>query len=245
MTALDGGSVPTARRIDLNADLGEGVTDDAGLLGVVTSANVACGFHAGDHAVMRTVCEGAATQGVVVGAQVSYRDRDGFGRRPMDVAADVLADWVAEQVEALRVAARAAGIDVAYVKPHGALYHRVVDDHEQARAVLEGSGDLPVLGLPGSALLDLAGQQGRTVVPEGFPDRGYTPDGRLVPRTEPGALVHGADEVAAHALALVATGSVRTVCVHGDSPGAVRTAYAVRRALQEAGHEVRAWLDGS
>jgi UPF0271 protein len=245
MTALDGDSVPTARRIDLNADLGEGVTDDAGLLEVVTSANVACGFHAGDEAVMRAVCEGAAGRGVVVGAQVSYRDREGFGRRPMDVAADVLAAWVAEQVEALRGAARAAGIEVAYVKPHGALYHRVVDDQEQAVAVLEGSGDLPVLGLPGSALLHLAGEQGRTVVPEGFPDRGYTPEGRLVPRTEPGALVHGAEAVASQALALVATGSVRTVCVHGDSPGAVDTARAVRRALQDAGHDVRPWLDRS
>jgi UPF0271 protein len=162
----------------------------------------------------------------------------------MDVAADVLAAWVAEQVEALRGAARAAGIEVAYMKPHGALYHRVVDDPEQAEAVLEGSGDLPVLGLPGSALLHLADARGRTVVPEGFPDRGYTPEGRLVPRTEPGALVHGAEAVASQALALVATGAVRTVCVHGDSPGAVDTARAVRRALQDAGHDVRTWLDG-
>jgi UPF0271 protein len=244
MTASDGGSEPTPRRIDLNADLGEGVTDDAGLLEVVTSANVACGFHAGDDVVMRAVCDGAAVRGVVVGAQVSYLDREGFGRRAMDVAAEVLVEWVAEQVGALRDAARAAGVEVAYLKPHGALYNRVVDDEEQARAVLAGSDDLPVLGLPGSALLRLASQQGRQVVPEGFPDRGYTADGRLVPRSEPGALVHGAEAIAARALVLAASGSVHTVCVHGDSPGAVETARAVRRALVEAGHDVRAWLDG-
>jgi UPF0271 protein len=233
----------TGRRIDLNADLGEGVTDDAGLLEVVTSANVACGFHAGDDAVMRAVCEGAAARRVVVGAQVSYLDRDGFGRRPMEVATEVLTGWVAEQVGMLRDAARAAGVEVAYLKPHGALYHRVVDDEDQAQAVLAGSGGLPVLGLPGSALLRLAAGEGRTTVPEGFPDRAYTEEGRLVPRTDPGALVHGADEVAARAVALAASGSVRTVCVHGDSPGAVRTAHAVRRALVDAGHDVRPWLD--
>jgi UPF0271 protein len=240
----DGAPAP-GRPIDLNADLGEGVTDDTGLLAVVTSANVACGFHAGDATVMRIACQGAADRGVVVGAQVSYRDRDGFGRRAMDVAADLLADWVAEQVEALTRAATSAGIEVAYVKPHGALYHRVVDDEEQAEAVLRGSGGLPVLGLPGSALLRLAESLGRLVVPEGFPDRGYTPDGRLVPRTEPGALVHDVDEVAANAVALAAAGSVRTVCVHGDSPGAVTTAHAVRRALLGAGHDVRPWLESS
>jgi UPF0271 protein len=234
---------PGGRGIDLNADLGEGVTDDAGLLAVVTSANVACGFHAGDADVMRAVCEGAAALGVVVGAQVSYRDREGFGRRPMDVAADLLAEWVAEQIGTLAEIAGRAGTRVAYVKPHGALYNRAADDEDQAAAVLRGSDELPVLGLPGSALLRLAAAQGRDVVPEGFPDRGYTPEGRLVPRTEPGALVHGADRVAANAVALAEAGVVRTVCVHGDSPDAVASAQAVRRALLAAGHPVRPWLD--
>ena len=231
------------RRIDLNADLGEGVTDDAGLLAVVTSANVACGFHAGDADVMRAVCDSAARSGVVVGAQVSYLDRDGFGRRPMDVAADVLAAWVAEQVAALRQAAAAAGIEVAYLKPHGALYNRVADDPDQAAAVLDGSDDLPVLGLPDSSLLRIAAARGRTVVPEGFPDRGYTAAGRLVPRGEPGALVDGAERVAANAVALARAGRVRTVCVHGDTPGAVLTAATVRRALDAAGYEVRPWRE--
>jgi 5-oxoprolinase (ATP-hydrolysing) subunit A len=231
------------RRIDLNADLGEGVTDDARLLEVVTSANVACGFHAGDADVMRAVCEGAARAGVVVGAQVSYLDREGFGRRPMDVAGDVLAAWVAEQVAALGEAAAAARITVAYLKPHGALYNRVADDPDEAAAVLAGSGDLPVLGLPGSSLLRLAEARGRVVVPEGFPDRGYTADGRLVPRGEPGALVDGAEQVAANAVALARAGVVRTVCVHGDSPGAVVTAGTVRQALEAAGYEVRPWWE--
>jgi UPF0271 protein len=237
MSALPG----PPRRIDLNADLGEGVTDDAGLLAVVTSANVACGFHAGDATVMRAVCEAAAEQDVVVGAQVSYLDREGFGRRPMDVDGDLLADWVAEQVATLVDIGRGAGAEVAYLKPHGALYHRVVDDDEQAAAVLRGSGTLPVLGLPGSALLRMAEGLGRVVVPEGFPDRAYTPSGRLVPRTEPGALVDGADQVAANAVALAAAGTVRTVCVHGDSPDAVRTAHAVKAALVAAGYDVRPW----
>lgn len=238
-------SPPVPRRIDLNADLGEGVTDDEALLAVVTSANVACGFHAGDALVMRMVCERAAAGGVVLGAQVSYLDREGFGRRHMDVTSVVLTAWVAEQVGQLTEIAVAAGVQVSYVKPHGALYNRVADDEEQAAAVLEGSGDLPVLGLPGSALLRLAEAQRRVTVPEGFPDRRYTPEGRLVPRSEPGALVHAAHEVAANAVALAGTGQVHTVCVHGDSPGAVATARAVRRALEAASYELRPWVDGA
>ena len=228
-------------RIDLNADLGEGVTDDDALLAVVTSANVACGFHAGDEAVMRAVCERAVSLGVAVGAQVSYADREGFGRRPMDVGHDLLADWVAEQVALLSGIAAAAGTAVTYVKPHGALYNRVADDAGQAAAVLAGSGTLPVLGLPDSALLRLAHRAGREIVPEGFPDRGYTDEGRLVPRDRPGALVEDPAQIAANAVALAGRGDVRTVCVHGDSPGAVAAASAVRTALVEAGYDVRSW----
>ncbi len=229
-------------RIDLNADLGEGVTDDKALLAVVTSANVACGFHAGDDEVMRAVCDRAAALGVVVGAQVSYADREGFGRRPMDVHHDRLTDWVAEQVATLSEIATTAGTAVSFVKPHGALYNRVVDDASQAAAVLAGSGGLPVVGLPGSVLLDLAERAGRTIVPEGFPDRGYTASGRLVPRGEPGALITDAEAVAANAVALAGHGDVRTVCVHGDSPGAVETAQSVRAALEGAGYLVRPWI---
>jgi 5-oxoprolinase (ATP-hydrolysing) subunit A len=227
------------RAIDLNADLGEGVTDDDGLLAVVTSANVACGYHAGDPATMRTVCERAAALGVAVGAQVSYDDRAHFGRAARDVEPDLLRDQVADQVATLSRIARAAGTSVSYVKPHGALYNRVVDDEVQAEAVLAGSGDLPVLGLPGSAILRLARSAGRPTRREGFPDRGYTADGRLVPRTEPGALFDDPAQIAERAVAMAASGDVDSVCVHGDAPGAVAAAAAVRRALETAGFTLR------
>jgi 5-oxoprolinase (ATP-hydrolysing) subunit A len=228
-------------QIDLNADLGEGVTDDAALLELVTSANVACGFHAGDEPTMRHVCEVAAERGVTVGAQVSYADREGFGRNRMDVAGELLTQWVAEQCDTLDAIAVAAGTRVAYVKPHGALYNRVVDDRAQAAAVLAGSGRLPVLGLPGAVLLELADASGRRCVPEGFPDRGYTAEGRLVPRDQPGALVVDPEVVAANAVALARSGRVLTICVHGDSPGAVHAASAVRTALGDAAITVASW----
>ncbi len=221
--------------IDLNADLGEEVTDDVALLAVVTSANVACGYHAGSPAVMREVCEEAARRDVAIGAQVSYADRENFGRVSLDVPYAVLREQVADQVGTLRAIAEAAGTAVRYVKPHGALYHRVLDDERQAAAVLDGSGDLPVLGMPG-VLLDAAVAAGRPVWHEGFPDRGYGADGRLLPRGEPGALLAGADQVAAQAVRLAAT--VDSVCVHGDSPGAVAAARAVRRALEESGFRI-------
>jgi UPF0271 protein len=225
------------RHIDLNADLGEEVTDDAALLAVVTSANVACGYHAGTPATMRFVCVEAARLGVTVGAQVSYLDRENFGRVAMDVAPDLLREQVADQVGVLSTIAESEGTTVSYVKPHGALYNRVVDDPVQAEAVLDGSAELPVLGLPGGLLLDLAAAIGRTAWREGFPDRGYTPDGRLVPRGHPGALVEGAEAIAARAVQLAR--SVDSVCVHGDSPSAVTAAKAVRRALEAAGYTLR------
>ena len=223
-------------RVDLNADLGEEVTDDAGLLAVVTSANVACGFHAGTRATMQAVCAEAVRRGVELGAQVSYADRENFGRIALDVPSAVLREQVAEQVGVLAGIAAAEGGRVAYLKPHGALYHRVAVDEEQARAVLDGSGDLPVLGMPGSLLLALAGERRRGTRLEGFPDRGYTEDGRLLPRDVPGALVTDPAQVAARAVELA--GEVDSVCVHGDSPGAVATAVAVRRALEAVGLEV-------
>lgn len=230
--------------IDLNADLGEGVTDDAGLLEVVTSANVACGYHAGDASTMRGVCEQALRRGVALGAQVSYADRENFGRVARDVPFGLLRDQVADQVDVLSGVAEEAGIRVAYLKPHGALYNRVVDDEEQARAVLAGSGDLPVLGLPASVFLRIAAQQGRTTYAEGFPDRGYTDRGTLVPRGQPGALVEDPAAVARNAVSLAQSGEVGSVCVHGDSAGAVHTATEVRRALERAGFSLRAFVVG-
>jgi 5-oxoprolinase (ATP-hydrolysing) subunit A len=226
-----------SEHIDLNADLGEEVTDDAGLLAVVTSANVACGFHAGTTATMRFVCAEAARLGVVVGAQVSYADRENFGRVEHEVRSELLRDQVAEQVDVLSEIALAEGTTVGYLKPHGALYHRVSRDDEQAAAVLAGSGGLPVLGFPGSRLLALAADAGRATYLEGFPDRGYTDDGHLVPRGEPGAFLDDEAEIASQALALAP--SVDSLCVHGDSPGAVAHAHAVRRALEAAGYLLR------
>ncbi|MCM0618724.1 LamB/YcsF family protein [Nocardioides bruguierae] len=238
VTDLSGPDLSTARStVDLNADLGEEVTDDEALLTVVTSANVACGFHAGSPAIMRAVCEGAVARGVSIGAQVSYADREGFGRRPLDVPHRVLRAQVAEQAGLLADLARAAGGAVAYLKPHGALYHRTRTDHEQADAVWAGwvdagLGALPVLGMPG-ALLTLAASTGRGVRHEGFPDRAYTPDGALVDRSLPGAVITDGPEIASRALVLAPT--VDSLCLHGDHPGAVEHAREVRAALEAAG----------
>ncbi|MFJ5731069.1 LamB/YcsF family protein [Streptomyces paradoxus] len=248
--------------IDLNADLGEGfgrwrLTDDERLLSVVTSANVACGFHAGDAVTMRRVCELAAERGVRIGAQVSYRDLAGFGRRAMDVPSAELAAEVAYQIGALEVFARAAGARVAYVKPHGALYNRVVHDEEQAAAVVDGvllaDAALPVLGLPGSRLLELAGKAGLPVVTEAFADRAYTDTGTLVPRTLEGAVVTDPDAVVERSLGLARSGEVvsrtgtrievraRSLCLHGDTPGAVELARRVRERLEASGVRVEAF----
>jgi len=242
--------------IDLNADLGEGfgvwrLGDDDALLGVVTSANVACGFHAGDPSTMRRVCAGAVAAGVAIGAQVSYRDLAGFGRRFIDVAPAELTDDVLYQLAALDGIARAEGGRVGYVKPHGALYNAAVHHEGQARAVVDAvrayDPSLPVLGLPGSSLLRRAEAAGLRPVPEGFADRGYTPEGTLVPRREPGALVTDPAAVAERAVRMAVDGvvtavdgtavdvAVASICVHGDTPGAVQLARAVRSALQEAG----------
>ena len=228
---------PMSGFVDLNADLGEEVTDDEALMAVVTSANVACGYHAGNREIMRTVCAQAAGLGVSVGAQVSYDDRENFGRVARDVAPDLLRDQVADQVGTLAAIAEAEGTSVRYLKPHGALYHRVIDDEEQAQAVLAGSGALPVLGMAGAVVLDLARSAGRGVLLEGFPDRGYGDDGRLLPRDQPGAVLSDSATIAANAVELART--VDSVCVHGDSPGAVGHARAVRRALEDAGWVLR------
>ncbi|WP_411126810.1 LamB/YcsF family protein [Streptomyces sp. x-19] len=248
--------------IDLNADLGEGfgrwhLTDDEALLSVVTSANVACGFHAGDPSTMRRVCTLAAERGVVIGAQVSYRDLAGFGRRAMDLPPDELADEVTYQIGALEVFARAAGARVGYVKPHGALYNRCVDDVEQAAAVVAGvraaGGRLPVLGLPGSQLHRAAEEAGLPVVGEAFADRAYTDRGTLVPRREAGAVVHDPDAVVKRAVGLARdravtsrdgtriTVAARSLCLHGDTPGAADLARRVRAELAAAGVPVRSF----
>lgn len=248
--------------IDLNADLGEGfgrwrLTDDDALLTSVTSANVACGFHAGDPLTMRRVCESAAAGGVRIGAQVSYRDLAGFGRRSMDVPAADLAAEVAYQIGALEIFARAAGTAVSYVKPHGALYNRCVHDAAQAAAVVEGirmaGRALPVLGLHGSKLHEAAAAAGLPVVEEAFADRGYRADGTLVARSEPDAVLTDAGRVIERSLAIARGEQIaaadgqplrlraRSLCLHGDTPDAARLARRIRDELTGAGITVRAF----
>jgi UPF0271 protein len=240
---------------DLNSDLGEGfgvwrMGDDFGLLAVVSSASVACGFHAGDPSIMRRVCERAAELGVAIGAHVGYRDLDGFGRRDIDVDPARLTDEVVYQIGALDAFARLAGARVSYVKPHGALYNQIVRDDAQAAAVVgavRAYGRLPLLGLPGSRVLALAAEAGLPTVTAAFADRAYLPDGRLAPRGTPGAVITDPDEVVRRCVAMVTTGQVqavdgtaitidaRSLCVHGDTPGALELARRVRAGLVDAG----------
>ncbi|WP_017593729.1 LamB/YcsF family protein [Nocardiopsis potens] len=253
-------------RIDLNSDLGESfgrweLGDDEALLSIVTSANVACGFHAGDPTVLRRTCEQAVRGGVAIGAQVGYRDLAGFGRRFIDVPPEDLANDVLYQIGALEAMARAAGGRVGYVKPHGALYNAIVHHEEQAEAVARGvrafAPDLAVLGLPGSAWLRAAERAGLRPVREAFADRAYTPEGTLVPRREPGAVLHDAEEIAERCLRMARGEPVAAVdgtpvrvgaeslCVHGDSPGAVDIARKVAERLRGAGAAVEAFAPPS
>jgi 5-oxoprolinase (ATP-hydrolysing) subunit A len=248
--------------MDLNSDLGEGyghwtLGDDDALLEVVTSANVACGFHAGDPATIDRTVRRAVERGVAIGAQVSYPDLVGFGRRDMDVPPDDLTADVLYQLGALEAFAKAAGSRVRYVKPHGALYNRIAGDPVQAAAVVEAirryDPALPLLTLPGSAAMQAAGAAGIAAVGEGFADRAYTAEGRLQSRREPGAVLRDPDQVAARALRMATEGRVETVgggevaveirslCVHGDTPGALAMAKAVRAALDRAGVRLEAF----
>ncbi|RQW99460.1 LamB/YcsF family protein [Micromonospora inaquosa] len=242
--------------MDLNADLGEGfgiwrLGDDEALLSLVTSANVACGFHGGDPSTMRRVCEGAARRGVAVGAQVGYRDLAGFGRRHIAYDFAELRDEVTYQLGALDAFCQLFRTQVRYLKPHGALYHATSTDESQAAAVVAAvSGydpELPVLCLPGSTLAQLAVGAGLPVVAEAFADRAYLPTGALVPRGNPGAVITDPEQIAERAVRMatersvvavdgtVIPCSVDSICVHGDTPGAVSAAELVRATLIDAG----------
>ncbi|BEP59183.1 5-oxoprolinase subunit PxpA [Variovorax sp. V118] len=252
--------------IDLNSDLGESLGvwrmgDDAAMLDIVSSANVACGFHAGDPAgILRTLRQ-AKERGVAVGAHVAYRDLVGFGRRNMDVdSADLRAD-VIYQIGALKGLAAAAGTEVRYVKPHGALYNTIAHDERQARDVIaalrEIDASLVLVALAGSPLVGWAEAQGLRVVAEAFADRAYTPQGTLVSRREPGAVLHDANDVAERMLRLANEGTVTaidgsvvriradSICVHGDSPGAVEMARRVRERLVQAGVTIRPFAEAA
>jgi len=247
-------------RIDLNCDLGEGygvwrLGDDEALLTLVTSANVACGFHAGDPQIMASVVAAAAASGVSVGAQVSYADLRGFGRRPVEVTQDELRADVLYQLGALDALARAAGTRVTYLKPHGALYHLITVDPTQAAAVVDAARvfGLPLLTLSGTVAAAMAEVAGVRVVAEAYADRGYTSSGALVPRGEAGALVTDVDDVVRRTVRLATEGTVtaisgedvrvdpESICLHGDTPGAVALARAVRAGLSEAGVALRSF----
>ncbi|WP_347138145.1 5-oxoprolinase subunit PxpA [Paracoccus sp. SSK6] len=244
------------RSIDLNSDLGEGygtwsMGDDAAMLEIVSSANVACGFHAGDPLTIRATVAEAARRGVAVGAHVSYPDRVGFGRRPMDVASAELTADVIYQIGALQGIAKAAGTRVSYVKPHGALYNTIAHDARQADAVIaairEIDPSLVLMGLAGTQILARAADAGLATVAEAFGDRAYAPDGQLVSRRERGAVLHDADAVAARMLRLATEGVIeaidgstlrlqaQSICVHGDSAGAVQMARRIREELAAGG----------
>lgn len=248
--------------IDLNADLGEttggvAVADDPAMIALVSSANVATGFHAGDpHDIAATV-RAAAGRGVTVGAHIGYRDPENFGRAFLDIDPARLANETLYQIGALDALARAHGTRVSYVKPHGALYNTIVRNRKQAQAVVDGIrafGDLPVMLLPGSVAIDLAERKGLRVVREAFADRNYTAEGTLVPRSEPDAVIEDADAVAARVLQVATTGAVtaidgtilpveaESVCVHGDSPGAVDLTRAIIDRLRHDGIDVRSFL---
>ncbi|MGW6659164.1 LamB/YcsF family protein [Rhodococcus sp. NPDC055024] len=245
--------------VDLNSDLGEGfgawtLGDDDAMLELVTSANIACGFHAGDPTTLLATCESAATRGVRIGAQVGYRDLAGFGRRFIDVSPKDLTADVIYQIGALDGLARVAGSRVTYVKPHGALYNAIVHHRRQARAVVAAvvayDSSLPVLGLPGSVFLEEAREAGLDIVAEAFADRAYTAEGTLVPRTEPGAVLHDPTLVAERVRRMIVDGefdavdgstlkiAAASVCVHGDSPAAVDMSAAIRALLESSDVEI-------
>jgi UPF0271 protein len=233
--------------IDLNADVGErpgtdGVAADAAIIAAVSSANVACGFHAGDGGTMRAVCELAVAKRKAIGAHVSHLDREGFGRRDREVEPRVLRDQLVQQIRALQIIAGAAGGAVGYVKPHGALYNRAAVDPLYAEAIAEAiasvDGNLKLLGPPGSQLLQAAAARGLEAFAEGFPDRAYRTDGTLMPRSEGGAMLDYAAAIE-QAMGFARAGEVRSLCIHSDTPGAADLAIDLRNKLIGAGFRIR------
>lgn len=251
--------------IDLNSDLGESfgpwpMGDDAAMLAIVSSANIACGFHAGDPAGILTVLKEAARRGVSVGAHVGYRDLVGFGRRNMDPSsAELVADTI-YQIGALQGLARAAGTAVHYVKPHGALYNTIAHDARQAADVIEGilavDPSLVLMALSGAPIVEQARRAGLTVVCEVFADRAYNADGSLVSRRLPGSVIHDPAEVAQRMVRLVTGGTItaidgseialeaQSICVHGDTPAAVAIARSLCEALAASGIDLRPFAGG-
>lgn len=254
-----------ATSIDLNSDLGEGygawmMGDDDAMLQIASSANIACGFHAGDPLSILKTVRASVASGVAIGAHVSYPDRVGFGRRPMDVGSKELTADVIYQIGALQGIAAAAGGRVSYVKPHGALYNTAAQDLRQAGALIEAIREmdtsLVLMGLAGSPILEWAQEAGLIVASEAFADRAYRPDGQLLSRKDPEAVLRDPREIAARVVRLVKTGEIEatdgsvlclavdSVCIHGDSPGAVEIASKVRQSLKSAGVTITPFIGG-
>ena len=241
-------------RIDLNADVGEGEETDEALIPLVTSVTVACGAHAGDPEMMRRTIESAARHGVAVGAHPGYPDREGFGRRDLDLADGELRATLTEQLLAIDAVARRVGVAIGHVKAHGALYNRAAADARIARTIAEvvlGTlGRIVLVGLAGSELIGEGRARGLPVAAEAFADRAYEPDGSLRSRSQAGAVLGDPADVARQAVAIARDGRVPldgggglvvaadTLCLHGDTPGAVANARAVREALATAGVQV-------
>lgn len=231
-------------KIDLNCDLGEGMDNDATIMPYITSANIACGFHAGDEQIMRETLRLAKRFGVNPGAHPSWNDRENFGRQEMDVSPEEADKLVFEQIQILMAIAKEEGVTLTHVKPHGALYNQSAKDillaSAIARAVKTISVDLILVGLAGSRSLEAGREMGVRVAAEGFPDRGYNVDGSLVSRHLPGALIESPEEVARHAIELVKTGRMDTLCLHGDHPHAAENAKMLRGVLEKNGIEILA-----
>jgi len=229
--------------IDLNCDMGENIGNDEDIMPYITSANIACGFHAGDSKTMQATVRLAKRYGVHVGAHPSWLDVDGFGRREMSLPPDEVETLILYQIGALSAIAKAEGVELVHVKPHGAIYNQAAKDRALAnaiaRAVKSFSGDLILVGLAGSGLIDAGIEVGLKVMNEGFPDRNYNPDGTLVSRKEPHALIESPEEVAKHAVELIQNGilfgeklvRVDTLCLHGDHPRAAENTKLIREIL--------------
>lgn len=228
--------------VDLNADLGEGCGDDEALLAIVTSANVACGWHAGDAATMEATVRSAIAHGVRIGAHPSYPDRENFGRTPMRRTPEEIEDDVTRQLRALDAIVRAQGARLHHVKAHGALYNTAARDRAVAdaisRAVRAFDPQLAIVGLAGGEQIASAKAHGLRAIPEVFADRGYREDGSLIPRAEPGALIDDVDAAVAQALDLTRSGRGETICLHGDGPHALEFARSIRSALESSGISV-------
>jgi UPF0271 protein len=231
--------------IDLNADLGEGCPNDRALLGLVTSASICCGAHAGStEAIRQTLCN-ARELGVVVGAHPGYADREGFGRRDQQLSTGQIEALITGQVSALTTLASEAGVAIRYLKPHGALYNQAQHHEPIALGVVAAAADLdlPLLGQPATRLQALCADRNVRYIPEGFPDRRYRDDGSLEPRSQPNAILVEPDEIAAQVLRLVAERRFVTLCIHGDEPRAVQNAELVSRVLKNHGIAVRSFME--